>query len=98
MSRTLLTGMARRPSTLKLYDYAVAGVRAALPNAMVGGPASTGPNSEKAGAFLEAFLKHCQNDKSAANGKPDPLDFISFHPKGRPRLWMGMCGWELRMS
>lgn len=68
----------------KLYDYAVAGVKAALSNAMVGGPATTGPNSAKAGAFLEAFLKHCQNDKSAANGGSIPLDFISFHPKGRP--------------
>lgn len=70
----------------KLYDYAVAGVRAALPNAIVGGPASTGPANEKASAFLNDFLKHCQNDKSAADGKPVPLDFISFHPKGRPVL------------
>lgn len=70
----------------KLYDYAVAGVRAALPGAKVGGPASTGPASPKASAFLEAFLKHCENDKSAADGKPVPLDFISFHPKGRPKL------------
>lgn len=69
---------------LKLYDYAVAGVRAALPTAMVGGPASTGPIGAKASAFLDDFLKHCQNDKSAANGRPVPLDFISFHPKGRP--------------
>ncbi len=68
----------------KLYDYAVAGVRGALPNAMVGGPASTGPIGEKAEKFLNDFLKHCLNDKSAANGKPIPLDFISFHPKGRP--------------
>jgi xylan 1,4-beta-xylosidase len=68
----------------KLYDYAVVGVRAALPNAMVGGPATTGPNSPKAEAFLNNFLKHCQNDKSAANGKSIPLDFISFHPKGQP--------------
>ena len=37
----------------KLYDYAVAGVRAALPGAKVGGPASTGPASAKASAFLE---------------------------------------------
>jgi xylan 1,4-beta-xylosidase len=66
----------------KLYDYAVAGVRAALPHAMVGGPASTGPNSEKAGMFLDHFLKHCRDDESAANGRPIPLDFISFHPKG----------------
>lgn len=70
----------------KLYDYAVAGVRAALPNAMVGGPASTGPGNAKASAFLDNFLKHCLNDKSAADGKPVSLDFISFHPKGRPSL------------
>jgi len=70
----------------KLYDYAVAGVRAALPGAMVGGPASTGPASPKAAEFLDSFLKHCLNDKSAADGKPVPLDFISFHPKGHPSL------------
>jgi xylan 1,4-beta-xylosidase len=73
----------------KLYDYAAAGVRAALPNAIVGGPASTGPNSEKAGAFLDNFLKHCLNDKSAADGKPVPLDFISYHPKGHPTMVNG---------
>ncbi len=70
----------------KLYDYSVAGVRAALPGARVGGPASTGPSGQKAGLFLDAFLKHCLNDKSAANGGPIPLDFISFHPKGRPQF------------
>jgi xylan 1,4-beta-xylosidase len=70
----------------KLYDYAVAGVRAALPNAIVGGPASTGPANQKASVFLDSFLKHCLNDKSAADGKAIPLDFISFHPKGRPSL------------
>jgi xylan 1,4-beta-xylosidase len=68
----------------KLYDYAVAGVRAALPGAIVGGPATTGPSGAKAGAFLEKFLEHCLRDKSAADGKAIPLDFISFHPKGRP--------------
>jgi xylan 1,4-beta-xylosidase len=36
--------------------------------------------------FLDNFLKHCSNDKSAADGKPIPLDFISFHPKGRPTV------------
>ena len=70
----------------KLYDYAVAGVRAALSDAKVGGPASTGPANAKASAFLESFLEHCLRDKSAANGKAVPLDFISFHPKGRPTL------------
>lgn len=68
----------------KLYDYAVAGVRAALPDAKVGGPATTGPGSEKSIEFLEAFLDHCLRDRSAADGKAVPLDFISFHPKGRP--------------
>ena len=70
----------------KLYDYAVAGVRAALSDAKVGGPASTGPAGEKAEKFLDDFLKHCLSDKSAANGKPVPLDFISFHPKGHPAV------------
>ena len=69
---------------LKLYDYAVAGVRAALPEARVGGPATTGPGSEKSSAYLDAFLRHCLNEKSAADGKSVPLDFISFHPKGHP--------------
>jgi xylan 1,4-beta-xylosidase len=70
----------------KLYDYAVSGVRAALPNAIVGGPATTGPGSDRSSGFLNDFLKHCLNDMSAANGKPIPLDFISFHPKGRPSV------------
>ncbi len=70
----------------KLYDYAVAGVREALPGAMVGGPASTGPANPKAAAFLDSFLQHCLHDKSAADGKPVPLSFISFHPKGRPTV------------
>ena len=70
----------------KLYGYAVDGVRAALPNAIVGGPATTGPGSDRSSGFLNDFLKHCLHDQSAANGKPIPLDFISFHPKGRPSV------------
>jgi xylan 1,4-beta-xylosidase len=34
-------------------------------------------------------LQHCLHDKSAANGKSIPLDFISFHPKGRPTVING---------
>jgi xylan 1,4-beta-xylosidase len=70
----------------KLYDYAVAGVRAALPNAKVGGPASTGPGNPKAYAFLKNFLEHVNSGKSAATGKAIPMDFISFHAKGRPAI------------
>ncbi|MGC9223861.1 MAG: GH39 family glycosyl hydrolase [Terracidiphilus sp.] len=86
----------------KLYDYAAAGVRAALPGAKVGGPASTGPGNARASAFLESFIEHCLHGKSAANGKPVPLDFLSFHPKGRPsvvdgRVQMGLAN-ELRAA
>ncbi len=70
----------------KLYDYAVAGVRAALPGAKVGGPASTSPGRPKAYAFLNNFLEHVNSGKSAANGKPIPMDFISFHAKGMPTI------------
>ena len=70
----------------KLYDYAVAGVRAALPEARVGGPATTSPRDPKASAFLDAFLHHIANDRSLANNQPIPLDFISFHIKGQPKV------------
>ncbi len=73
----------------KLYDYAVAGVRAALPDAKVGGPATTGPGGQKGAKFLEGFLNHISTGKSAANGQPAPLDFISFHAKGQPRTAEG---------
>ena len=63
----------------KLYDTAVAGVRAALPGAKVGGPASTGPGEAKAYKFLDGFLTHVTSAKV-------PLDFISFHAKGRPQI------------
>ena len=71
---------------LKLYDYSVAGVRAALPGAKVGGPASTSPRSPKAYAFLQHFLEHVDTGTSAVDGGPVPLDFISFHAKGSPTV------------
>jgi xylan 1,4-beta-xylosidase len=70
----------------KLYDYAVAGVRAALPGASVGGPATTGPGSERAAKYLRDFLQHVQTGPSAATGGKVPLDFISFHAKGAPHF------------
>ena len=73
----------------KLYDYAVAGVRTALPGARVGGPATTSPRSPKAALFLKNFLEHVNSGKSAANGKPLPMDFISFHAKGSPTIKEG---------
>ena len=84
----------------QLYDYAAAGVRSAIPNARVGGPATTGPTpGSKSAAWLEEFLRHCAQDRSAATGGVVPLDFISFHVKGSPHwvdghLQMGL-GQEL---
>ncbi|MFZ0270274.1 MAG: beta-xylosidase [Acidobacteriaceae bacterium] len=74
----------------RLYDSAVAGVRAAIPRARVGGPATTGPSpGSKSAAFLGAFLRHCAEDKSSATGGAIPLDFISFHAKGSPHVVAG---------
>jgi xylan 1,4-beta-xylosidase len=71
----------------KLYDYTVTAVRRALPGAHVGGPATTGPGSQKAADFLRDFLKHCANGQNYATGKKDvPLDFIAFHAKGSAKL------------
>ena len=69
----------------KLYDYTVDAVKKALPGAKVGGPATTGPLSEKAAAYLKQFLEHCANGKNSVTGKIGaPLDFIAYHAKGRP--------------
>ena len=71
----------------KFYDYTVAAVRRALPNARVGGPATTGPGDQKAAAFLRAFLEHCASGQNYATGKKGaPLDFISFHAKGKTKF------------
>jgi len=74
----------------KLYDYTVDAVKRALPGAKVGGPATTGPASEKAAAFLKQFLEHCANGKNEVTGKTGaPLDFITYHAKGRPTVVEG---------
>jgi xylan 1,4-beta-xylosidase len=71
----------------KLYDYAADGVKKALPSARVGGPATTGPLDPKAADFLRQFLGHCVNGNNEATGKTGaPLDFITFHAKGRPEV------------
>ncbi len=74
----------------KLYDYAADGLKRALPAARVGGPATTGPASTKAAAFLRQFLEHCATGKNFATGAVGaPLDFITFHAKGRPEVAAG---------
>jgi xylan 1,4-beta-xylosidase len=66
----------------KLYDSAAYAVKKALPSARIGGPGSTGPGRPKAAAFLEQFLAHCATYHI-------PLDFITYHAKGQPRIVEG---------
>ena len=67
----------------KLHDYAIAGVRRALPTARVGGPDTAGGGSK----FLQDFFEHSLRGTNAATGqKGTPLDFLSFHAKGSPRF------------
>jgi xylan 1,4-beta-xylosidase len=71
----------------KLYDFTADAVKSALPQARVGGPATTGPSSPRAAAYLRQFLEHCARGKNYVTGKTGaPLDFISFHAKGSPRV------------
>jgi len=86
---------------IKLYDYVSDAVKRALPTAKVGGPETTNPGGENAARFLRAFLEHVVNGKNYATGKKGaPLDFITFHAKGQPRVidstvWMNV-GVQLR--
>jgi xylan 1,4-beta-xylosidase len=81
----------------RLYDFSAAGVKRALPNAPVGGPASTGPASPHAAAFLRGFLTHCVSGTNNATGKTgSPLNFISFHAKGQTRMVEGHAQMDIR--
>ncbi len=74
----------------KLYDYSVAGAKRALSTVRIGGPATTSPRNPKAAAYLRQFLAHCASGKNDVTGKVgSPLDFISFHAKGKPDLNAG---------
>jgi xylan 1,4-beta-xylosidase len=67
----------------KLHDFAIAGVRRALPTARVGGADSAGAG----GAFTKSFIEHCLHGTNYATGQVGtPLDFVSFHAKGSPRF------------
>jgi xylan 1,4-beta-xylosidase len=72
---------ASREEFYKLHDYAVAGVRRALPSARVGGPHTAGHG----GPFMEGFLDHITQGKNYATGEQGtPTDFLAFHAKGAP--------------
>jgi xylan 1,4-beta-xylosidase len=88
------TGSPTRPSYwrgtpqdfMKLHDYAIDGVRRALPTARVGGPDSAGAG----GQWTRDFLEHCLHGTNYATGKTGtPIDFTSFHAKGSPSFVNG---------
>jgi xylan 1,4-beta-xylosidase len=59
----------------ELYDSTAAAVKAALVDAQVGGPSTTGDLQGRGPTFLRGFLDHCARHRT-------PLDFVSFHTKG----------------
>jgi xylan 1,4-beta-xylosidase len=74
---------ASRDEFYKLHDYAIAGVRRALPTARVGGPHTAGHG----GAYMEGFLDHITQGKNYATGEQGtPTDFLAFHAKGAPNF------------
>jgi xylan 1,4-beta-xylosidase len=71
----------------QLFDYSEAAVHRALPEAILGGPETTGPRWDKAADYLRGFLQHCATGKNYVTGKTGTrLDFISFHAKGAPKV------------
>ena len=83
----------------KLYDYTAAAVKRALSTARVGGPGTTGPGAvgSKSASYLKQFLEHCAHGANAATGKAGaPLDFITYHAKGAPRVLEGHVRMGLR--
>lgn len=70
-----------------MYDFTADAVKSVAARARVGGPASTGPASPKAAAFMRQFLEHCARGKNhATGGTGAPLDFITYHAKGQPAV------------
>lgn len=70
----------------KLYDYAVDGVKRALPTARIGGLDVAGTRIPQAQDWMTKFLAHCATGTNYATGKiGSPLDAVLFHAKGQPR-------------
>lgn len=64
----------------ELYDHAVAGVRAALPGARVGGPVASQPVELTQNSELgRKFLQHVTTDNYVTPGMPGHLDVFMYH-------------------
>ena len=81
---------------IKLYDYTADAVKRALPAAKIGGPETTSPDGKSGEEYIRKFLNHIVSGTNYVTGKKGaPIDFISFHAKGSPKLidgvvWMNM--------
>ena len=81
---------------IKLYDYSADAVKRALPTARVGGPETTGPGWDEAADFLRTFLDHVVSGTNYVTGETgSPLDFITFHAKGNPKVVEGPDGADM---
>ena len=77
----------------KLYDYTSDAVKRALPTARIGGADVTGGGNK----FLDSFLRHCLYDTNYVTGKiGSPLELVSFHAKGSPKLVDGIVVMSLK--
>lgn len=71
----------------KMYDYAVNGVKRALPTAKIGGINIAGTGGKGAQNWMNTWAKHVLTGTNYATGKKGtPVDAILFHAKGAPRL------------
>ncbi len=76
---------------IKLYDYTADAAKRALPTIKIGGPEVTGLGGAGSAKFFRAFMDHVVNGKNYVTGKTGtPLDFITFHAKGAPKLVNGV--------
>lgn len=79
-----------REEFFQLHDTSMRAVRRAIPRAKFGGPDIANGKGED---YLAAFLDHCLKAGAGIAGGA-PLDFISFHAKGKPVQHEG----EVRMG
>ena len=63
----LLEGRAEEYN--KLYDYTADAIKRALPQARVGGPATTGPSAQRAGAFFDSFSNTARAARITSRGR-----------------------------
>ena len=72
-----------RQEYFKLFDYTEQALHAVMPEAIMGGPHTAGPDNE----FFRSFLKHCDSGTNNVTGETGTrLDYIGFHAKGGTRL------------